>query len=39
MKIALAVCKLVRYREKQGGKEKKMFLQAPDIKENSAIDL
>ena len=40
MKIVLAVCRLVRYREKQVEKrEKKMFLQVPDIKENSAIDL
>ena len=39
MKIVLAVCRLVRYREKIKRKREKMFLQVPDIKENSANDL
>ena len=39
MKIVLAVCRFIRCEEKQGEKEKKLFLKAPYIKENSAIDL
>ena len=39
MKIALVVCRLIRCEEKKEGKQKKLFLKAPDIKENSAIDL
>ena len=39
MKIDLAVCRLVRHIKKIKGKREKMFLQVPDIKENSANDL
>ena len=38
-KFGIEEPQFVRYREKEGEKKKKLFLQVPGIKENSVVDL